>query len=91
MNKNNVNSKFESIKNGKFNSADVSTVVNNTDELGTLGYGSIIIAQFGAIILSLISANHTFSFLHNKRSTDMFGAIPCTRSTLYFSHLLGGI
>ena len=40
-----------------------SRVVNNTDELGTLGYGSIIIAQFGAIILSLISANHTFSFL----------------------------
>ena len=68
-----------------------SRVVNNTDGLGTLGYGSIIIAQFGAIILSLISANHTFSFLHNKRSTDMFGAIPCTRSTLYFSHLLGGI
>ena len=68
-----------------------SRVVNNTDELGTLGYGSIIIAQFGAIILSLISANHTFSFLHNKRSTDMFGAIPCTRSTLYFSHLLGGL
>ena len=68
-----------------------SRVVNNTDELGTLGYGSIIIAQFGAIILSLISANHTFSFLHNKRSTDMFGAIPCKRSTLFFSHLLGGI
>lgn len=58
---------------------------------GTLGYSSIIIAQTGAVLLSVISALHTFSFLHNKRSTDMFGAIPSTRSTLYFSHLLGGI
>ncbi len=57
---------------------------------GQIGYFSILIAQTGAILFSLISASHTFSFLHNKRSTDMFGAIPATRSTLFFSHLAGG-
>lgn len=59
--------------------------------LGILGYLSIAIAQVGATIFSYISALHTFSFLHNKRSTDMYGAIPSTRSTLYFSHILGGM
>ena len=58
---------------------------------GTLGNVSIMIAQLGAVLLSIISAVHTFSFLHNKRSTDMFGSIPATRTTLYFSHLLAGI
>ena len=63
--------------------------INTTIEQG--GYISIFIAQIGAILFSLVSATHTFSFLHNKRSTDMFGAIPSTRGTLYFSHLAGGI
>lgn len=57
---------------------------------GNIGYFSIILAQTLSILFSIASVSQTFSFLHNKRSTDMFGAIPATRSTLYFSHLLGG-
>lgn len=68
-----------------------SRIYNYDDSVGSVGYGSILIAQLGAVFFSIISATHTFNFLHNKRSTDMFGAVPATRSTLYFSHLLGGI
>lgn len=68
-----------------------SRIDNYDDSMGLLGYGSILVAQLGAVCFSVISAIHTFNFLHNKRSTDMFGAVPATRSTLYFSHLLGGI
>ena len=68
-----------------------SETVGYTNSMGILGYGSILVAQLGAVCFSIISAIHTFNFLHNKRSTDMFGAVPATRSTLYFSHLLGGI
>ncbi len=72
-------------------SAFSSPSTDLTYQFGIIGYASIIIAQIGAIFFAIISASHTFAFLHNKRSTDMFGAIPATRSTLYFSHLLGGM
>lgn len=39
----------------------------------------------------LISAIKTFSFLHNKRSVDMFGALPTNRTTLFVSHLCAGV
>lgn len=68
-----------------------SEIIGYNDSMGIVGYGSISVAQLGAICFAVISAIHTFNFLHNKRSTDMFGAVPATRSTLYFSHLLGGI
>ena len=61
------------------------------EEYTQVGFASIIIAQCGAMVFTLISALHTFSFLHNKRSVDMFGSVPTTRGTLYISHLLGGI
>ncbi len=60
-------------------------------EIASIGYVSIIIAQGGAMLLTFISALITFSYLHNKRSTDMFGALPTTRATMYLSHLLSGI
>ena len=68
-----------------------STETINDAPTATVGYVSMFIAQLGAVFFSIASAIHTFGFLHNKRSTDMFGAVPATRSTLYFSHLLGGI
>ncbi len=68
-----------------------SETVGYNDSIGIVGYGSLLVAQLGAACFAIISAIHTFNFLHDKRSTDMFGAVPATRSTLYFSHLLGGI
>ena len=65
--------------------------IDHNDSMGIVGYSSILVAQLGAVCFAVISAIHTFNFLHDKRSTDMFGAVPATRSTLYFSHLLGGI
>ena len=60
-------------------------------DFGNVGTVSIIIAQGGALVFTFISALLTFSFLHNKRSIDMFGSLPTTRGTLYISHLLGGL
>lgn len=60
-------------------------------EYSSIGYASMIIAQGGAMFFTLISALLTFSFLHNKRSVDMFGALPTTRTTTLISHLLGGM
>lgn len=67
------------------------TLTNDVEAFEQIGAGSIVFAQVGAVLFSIISSSLTFSFLHNKRSTDMFGAIPATRSTLYFAHLLGGM
>ena len=61
------------------------------EELGTIGIVSIIVAQGGAVLMTLISSLLTFSFLHNKRSVDLFGELPTTRGTIYLSHLLGGL
>lgn len=54
--------------------------------IATLGGYTAIAALF-----TLISAVATFSFMHNKRSVDMYGALPCNRSTLFMSHLLAGL
>ena len=65
--------------------------VKDEQTFGEIGEFSITMAQIGAMLLTFISSLVTFSFLHNKRSVDMFGSLPATRGTLYFSHLLGGI
>lgn len=61
------------------------------ESISEIGIVSIIIAQAGAIFFTFVSALLTFSFLHNKRSVDMFGALPTTRETMYISHALGGM
>ncbi len=61
------------------------------DEFGEIGAVTIIIFQIGAIFFTFVSSLLTFSFLHNKRSVDMFGSAPTTRGTMFASHLLGGI
>lgn len=58
------------------------------DEYGMVSLG-IFVAS--AALFTLISAVKTFSFLHNKRSVDLYGAMPCNRVTLFLSHLLAGI
>ena len=59
-----------------------------TEEIGLV---SLIIFEALSALFTLISAMKTFSFLHNKRSVDLFGALPSNRTTLCISHLLGGI
>lgn len=57
----------------------------------TIGMISLITAQVGAIFMTLISSLITFSFLHNKRSVDMYGSIPVKRETVFITHLLASI
>ena len=47
--------------------------------------------EAGAAFFTFISALKTFSFLHNKRSVDMFGALPTNRTTMFVSHLAAGV
>lgn len=61
------------------------------DIVGEYGMVSLGIFIASAALFTLISAVKTFSFLHNKRSVDLYGAMPCNRFTLYLSHLLAGI
>ena len=52
-----------------------------------------LITAYGllAALFVYFSALKTFSFLHNKRTVDMFGAMPTKKSTIFASHLLAGI
>ena len=59
-----------------------------TEELGMI---SLVIFDMISALFTLISALKTFSFMHNKRSVDLYGALPSNRTTLFISHLLGGI
>lgn len=67
--------------------------VSSTEGSSSDGFGVISLMLFVALsaLFTLISAIKTFSFLHNKRSVDLYGAMPCNRFTMYLSHLLAGI
>ncbi len=52
---------------------------------------TICVFEVMAAFFTYISSLKTFSYLHNKRSVDMFGSLPVTRPTLMISHLLAGI
>lgn len=61
---------------------------SNIEEIGIV---SLTLFQIIAAFFTFVSALKTFSYLHNKRSVDMFGALPTNRTTMYVSHLLAGI
>ena len=48
---------------------------------------------FGCILMlfTLLVSVFMFSYLHKKRSVDMFGALPVSRRTLFFSRYLAGL
>lgn len=52
---------------------------------------SNVLYTLAVMFFTLLSGVKTFSFLHNKRSTDMFCSMPCNRTTMFIAHLLGGI
>lgn len=65
--------------------------VNSSVTDSGMAEGTLAVFVALAALFTLISAVKTFSFLHNKRSVDMFGSLPCNRVTMFLSHLLGGI
>ncbi len=48
----------------------------------------IIIVQMLAFVFTFVFSVKEFSYLHDKRKTDMFGALPASRRTIFFSKLL---
>lgn len=44
-----------------------------------------------AILFTLLIAVFMFSYMHKKRSVDVFGALPVTRRTLFFSRYFTGL
>ena len=48
-------------------------------------YGGIL------MLFTLLVSVFMFSYLHKKRSVDMFGALPMSRRTLFFSRYLAGL
>lgn len=44
-----------------------------------------------AMLFALLVPVFMFSYLHKKRSVDMFGALPMSRRTLFFSRYLAGL
>lgn len=54
-----------------------------------LAAGSMVSGSFRyALIIGFVLCIRSFSYLHNKRRTDMFGSLPVSRRTMYFSRLL---
>ena len=68
--------------------AYIMAVDNWTDDSAPV---TILVYEIAALFFTFVSALKTFSYLHNKRSVDMFGALPSTRPTLMVSHLAAGI
>lgn len=50
-------------------------------------WDALLLALVFAFVLSL----QGFGYLHNKRKTDMFGALPVSRRTLFFSKMFSAI
>ena len=50
-------------------------------------YFTIFFTETLAVIFIFIFSIKDFSYLHNKRKTDMFGALPASRRTIFFSKL----
>lgn len=50
-----------------------------------------ILSTVVTMIMTFIIAVMMFDYLHNKRKADIFGALPCTRRTLFFSRYVTGL
>ncbi|MCH5299310.1 MAG: hypothetical protein J1E96_06065 [Ruminococcus sp.] len=48
-------------------------------------------ASFLGMLFSIVAAIQCFGYLHGKRETDMFGSLPVSRRTLFFSRLVAAI
>lgn len=64
-----------------------SNYISMTDLFTT----TIVLYGLTTAFFVFISAIINFSFLHNKRSVDMYGSLPTNRTTMFISHLLSGI
>lgn len=50
-----------------------------------------VLTTICVFLMTLIVAPMMFDYLHNKRKSDLYGAMPCSRRTLFFSRYLTGL
>lgn len=69
---------FPELAEGEINSAfDMAKVV--------FQYLSFSMISFMTVIFTIVYTIKVFGYLHNKRQTDMYGSMPISRTTLFFS------
>jgi ABC-2 type transport system permease protein len=51
----------------------------------------VVCTEILALVFAFILSIQGFGYLHNKRKTDMFGSLPVTRRTLFFSKMISTI
>lgn len=71
----------------------VSQLTNNTYvDLAMVSVGTFaVLTTMCALFMTLLVAPMMFDYLHNKRKSDLYGAMPCSRRTLFFSRYLAGL
>lgn len=75
-----------------YNTLTAANIMDRTDFL-LESNATIYPFIFGGILMlfTLLVSVFMFSYLHKKRSVDMFGALPMSRRTLFFSRYLAGL
>lgn len=74
--------------------ADMYIIASAKDysiDLGDMLMTSVMLFALVTALFVFISAILNFMFLHNKRSVDMYGALPTNRTTMFLAHLMSGI
>ncbi|MCQ4022460.1 MULTISPECIES: ABC transporter permease [unclassified Ruminococcus] len=71
---------------GTLTSISIGTL-NNPVTFFTFASLSTIVTMLMTFIISVMM----FDYLHNKRQADVFGSLPCTRRTLFFSRYTTGL
>lgn len=67
--------------------AIINTMIGGVNENG-FSEGTMEVETFAtAMIIGLIVSIRAFSYLHSKRQTDLVGALPVSRRTMFFSRL----
>lgn len=75
-----------------YNTLTAANIMDRTDFLLEAN-ATVYPIIFGGILMlfTLLVSVFMFSYLHKKRSVDMFGALPMSRRTLFFSRYLAGL
>ncbi len=71
-----------------FNGDASNSFAKSVEVFQIVGVGFI---EFLTIVFSIIYTVKVFSYLHNKRQTDLYGALPISRTTLYISKMSSAI
>lgn len=71
---------------GLLTSLSVGTLDNPVTVLTFASLSTVV-----TMIMTFIISVMMFDYLHNKRQADVFGSLPCTRRTLFFSRFTTGL